>query len=198
MTGARPRRLPLYGLVSAYLVSECGTAMAAIAIPWLVLVTTGSAASTGVIGFAQMAPYVVAQATGGPLADRIGLRRTCVLGNVAAAVPMCAIPLLHAHGDLHLGALAALVAVAGAVRGLADAATTPLIPMTAAVGEVASERAAGIYSAANRSAMLIGMPLAGVLIAVTSAPTVVLIDGLTFAVAAAVIVAVLPRSMATV
>lgn len=190
----RGRRSPLYGLVGAYLVSETGTAMAAIAIPWLVLVTTGSAASTGIIGFAQMAPYVTLQAIGGPLADRVGLRRTCLLGNAAAAAAMCAIPILHTQGDLRLGVFAALVAVAGAVRGIADAATSPLVPRAAALGDIALERAAGLNSAANRTAMLIGMPLAGVLIAVTSAPTVVLIDALTFLTAAAMIAALVPAS----
>ena len=41
------RRLPLYGLVLAYGVSQLGTVMSGLAIPWLVLVTTGSAARAG-------------------------------------------------------------------------------------------------------------------------------------------------------
>jgi len=36
-----------------------------IAIPWFVLTTTGSAALTGVVAFAEMAPYLVAKALGG-------------------------------------------------------------------------------------------------------------------------------------
>ncbi|MDT4907357.1 MAG: hypothetical protein QOI69_598, partial [Pseudonocardiales bacterium] len=142
------RRTPLYGLVSAYLISQIGTAMSALAIPWLVLVSTGSAAKTGLVGFAEMAPYVLLQASGGPLADRVGLRRTCVIGNLAAAVAVGAIPALHALGALSLGALVGLVAVAGAVRGLADAATNPLVPGTARLGKFDLERAAGLYSAA--------------------------------------------------
>lgn len=193
---AHPRRAPMYGLVGGYLVSGLGTAMSAIAIPWLVLITTGSAASTGLIGFAQMAPYVSMQAAGGPLADHFGLRRTCLVGNTAAALAMGAIPVLHHGGGLSLGVLAALVAVAGAVRGIADAATTPLVPVTAALGDVAIERAAGLYSAANRIAMLVGMPLAGVLIAVTSAPTVVLLDALSFALGVAAIAIFVPVTAA--
>jgi MFS family permease len=82
------RRTPFYGLVSAYLVSEVGTAMSSVAIPWLVLVTTGSAAATGIVGFAQMAPYVTLQATAGPIVDRVGLRRTFLIGNGIAALIM--------------------------------------------------------------------------------------------------------------
>jgi MFS family permease len=190
------RRLPLYGLVSAYLISQIGTAMSALAIPWLVLITTGSAAKTGLVGFAEMAPYVLVQATGGPLADRVGLRRTCVIGNAVAALAVGAIPLLDAVDALSLGALVGLVAAAGAVRGLADAATSPLVPGTARLGAFALERAAGLYSAANRTGLLIGMPLAGLLIGATSAPTVVLVDAVSFAVAAAIIGGFVPAAAA--
>jgi MFS family permease len=189
------RRTPFYGLVSAYLVSEVGTAMSSVAIPWLVLVTTGSAAATGIVGFAQMAPYVTLQATAGPIVDRVGLRRTFLIGNGIAALIMCAIPALHAAGRLSLGTIAGLVAVAGAVRGVADCATAPLVPATADLGRFPYERATGIYSAANRTAMLLGVPLAGVLIAATGAASVVLIDGISFAAAAVILASLVPASV---
>lgn len=195
---AQPRggapRSPLYGLVGAYFVSGLGTAMSAVAIPWLVLIMTGSAAATGVVGFAQMAPYVALQATAGPLVDRIGLRRAFLLGNTLAALAMGAVPILHSTGELNLATLAALVAAAGAVRGIADAATTPLVPATAQAGRVPIERATGSYSAANRAALLVGMPLSGVLIAATGAASVVLIDALSFLAAVAILAVAVPAS----
>lgn len=190
-------RAPLYGLLAGYLVSGFGTAMSGIAVPWLVLTATGSPTATGVIGFAQMGPYVAAQAFGGPLADRIGLRRTCLLGNAAATLAMSAIAVLHSSGALSLGVLAALVAVAGVVRGLADTSTSPLLPAAAKLADMPNERAAGLYSAANRTAMLVGLPLAGVLIAATSPATVVLIDGMTFAAAFLLFAVLLPASLVT-
>jgi MFS family permease len=190
------RSRPFYGLVGAYLVSGIGTAMSQVAVPWLVLTTTGSAASTGVVGFALMTPYVVMQALAGPLVDRIGLRRTFLLGNAAAAAATCTIPLLHAVGGLSLGALSGLVTVIGAMRGIADCATTPLVPVTAEAGGVASERAVGLFSGAHRAAMLAGMPLAGVLIAVIGAAQVVLIDGISFAVAVVVVATAVPAATA--
>jgi MFS family permease len=188
-------RHSLYGLVAAYLVSETGTVMSAVAIPWLVLVTTGSAAATGLVGFAQMAPYVTLQAMAGPVVDRVGLRRTFLIGNSIAAVIMCAIPALHATGRLNLAALAGLVAVAGAVRGVADCATAPLVPMTADLGSVPYERATGIYSGANRIALLVGMPAAGALIAAIGASGVVLIDGVSFAAGVLILAIFVPASV---
>ena len=188
------RRLPLYGLVLAYGISQLGTVMSGLAIPWLVLVTTGSAARTGLVGFAEMGAYVITQAFSGPVVDRFGLRRSCVAGNAAAAVCVGAIPALYAMGALSIGSLIALVAVAGAVRGAADAATSPLVPRTASFGGIPNERAAGLNSVAQRTGMLAGLPLGGVLIAAAGSPAVVLVDAVTFAVAALLVAAAVPAA----
>ena len=196
MTAAARRKVPLYGLVFAYGISQLGTSMSGLAIPWLVLVTTGSAARTGLVGFAEMAPYVTAQAIAGPLVDRAGLRRSCITGNAAAAVLVGAIPGLYALGALSIGPLIALVAVAGAVRGAADAATSPLVPRTASFGEIPNERAAGLNTVAQRTGMLTGLPLAGVLIAAAGPGTAVLVDAVTFAAAALLVAAAIPPAAA--
>src|SRR5215813_9192658 len=96
------RRAPFVALLTGYAISGAGTAMSALAIPWFVLVTTGSAARTGLVGFAGMMPYVAAQALGGPLVDRVGLRRSFGWGNLAAAVAMGTIPVLNVLGGLTL------------------------------------------------------------------------------------------------
>jgi MFS family permease len=192
---ATVRKGPIRGLLGSYFISEIGTAMSAVAIPWLVLVTTGSAGRTGVVVFAEMTPYVLMQAMAGPLADRLGWRRASGSGNLAAAVAVGLIPLLHSFGALPFGALLALVAIAGATRGVADAATNPIVPGTARLAAMSPERAAGLYSGANRAALLVGMPLAGVLITATTPATVVLLDAVTFAVAGIGILAAIPSSL---
>lgn len=193
MTENRSRR-PLTGLLIAQLISVLGTSMSALAIPWLVLTSTGSATRTGLIAFAELAPYVAVQALGGPLVDRIGAQRISVLGNAAAAVAVCAIPALHAIGLLPLGALAGLVAVAGAVRGMADCAGQVLVPGTAGLGAVPLERAAGLNGSANQTGLLVGAAAAGVLVSVLGAPAVVLIDGITFAFAALLVAWLVPTA----
>jgi len=72
------RRTPLVGFLLADAISLCGTRVSMIAIPWLVLTTTGSAVQTGLVAFAEMAPYVVLKALAGPWTDRVGPRRICV------------------------------------------------------------------------------------------------------------------------
>lgn len=193
------RRGPLLALVSAYFVSGTGTALSAVAIPWLVLVTTGSAVATGVVGFAEMAPYVLLQAIAGPLVDRLGLRRTFLLGNLAAAVAVFLVFLLGELHALPFGVLLALVAFAGAVRGAADSATTPMIPPLARLAHWSDERAVGVYSGANRASLLIGLPLAGVLVALLGPAGTVVLDSVSFVVAAvltAIFVPAIPRMAA--
>lgn len=178
------RRAPFVALISASVVSVAGTSMSAVAVPWLVLTTTGSAAQTGVVVFAQLLPYVVAQLLAGPVVDRFGLRRSFVGGNAAAAVAIAVIPVCYALDILTLPVLIGLVVVVGVCRGVADCANGPLVPTTAEVGGIAMERAASLNSGANRLALLLGAPLAGVLVTLFGSPAVVAIDAGTFAVAA--------------
>lgn len=180
------RRTPFVALIGSYVISVAGTSMSAVAIPWFVLTTTGSPAKTGLVAFAEMAPYVAAQALAGPLVDRAGLRRSFVVGNAVAAVAVGAIPLMSAVHALTLPVLLALVAVTGAVRGCADTANSALVPATATMAGTALERAAGLNSGANRTALLLGAPLAGALVTIAGSPVVVAIDAATFAVAAAI------------
>ncbi len=106
--------------------------------PWLVRGTTGSATRTGLVVFAEMAPYVVMQATGGPWVERFGPRRASWLANLAAGMVLLVVPVLSVSGQLGYGALAAVVAAVvaavGALRGLADCGSAPLVPGTAALG----------------------------------------------------------------
>jgi MFS family permease len=180
------RRAPFAGLLTGYGVSVAGTAMSGIAIPWLVLTTTGSPTWTGIVGFATMAPYVVAQLLAGPVVDRVGLRRSFLAGNAVAAVLVGLIPLLSALDRLSMAALLVVVAVAGAVRGAADCANSALVPATATHGGIALERAAGLVSGANRTALLLGAPLAGALVSLVGPATVVAVDAASFAAAALV------------
>ncbi|OJX73259.1 MFS transporter [Leifsonia sp. 71-9] len=192
--GSRRSAFALHGLVAASFVSGLGTAMAAVAVPWLVLEETGSAVATGVVGFAQLAPYVLLQATAGPLVDRVGPRRIVLAGTAAAAIAIGAVPVVIALGQDELSVLAALVAVAGGARGLADAATAPLLPALADAAKAPIERATGAYAAANRGSLLVGMPLGGVAVALVGAAGVLVVDAIAFLVAALLVATLVPAA----
>src|SRR6218665_1944041 len=109
-------------LAVATVLSTSGTRFSAIAIPWLVLTTTGSPVLTGLTGFAEMLPYVLAKALGGPLIDRLGARRIASPSDLAWMAAIALIPLLHLAGLLSMATILPLVAVLGVTRGPADGA----------------------------------------------------------------------------
>ncbi|HKE51038.1 MAG TPA: MFS transporter [Actinomycetes bacterium] len=182
MTSAAPTRRGFAVLLAAEAVSRVGSRMSFLALPWFVWVTTHSPAQMGIAGFAEMLPYVVAQAFGGPLLDRIGAKRASVIGDVVAVAGVAAIPLLAGYDMLGFWALLVLVGVTGAARGASDNAKVVLLPSL--IGDLATERATGLHDGVARLATLIGAPLGGVLIGLFSAQAVLVIDAASFAFAA--------------
>jgi MFS family permease len=183
----RTRRIPLYGWLTAEAISLLGTRVSMIAIPWLVLTTTGSATQTGLVAFAEITPMVLLKAFGGPLVDRVGPRRMSITLDALSFVAVGLIPLLHHSGDLTFPLLLGLVAVAGALRGPGDAAKMALIPALVEKAGVPYERATGLSSAIERGASMIGAGIAGGLVATIGAANAVAVDALSFAACALVL-----------
>ena len=179
-----PRRIPLYGWLTAEAISLLGTRISMIAIPWLVLTTTGSPTKTGLVAFAEITPMVLFKACGGPLADRVGPRRMAITADTLSLVAVGLIPLLHHTGALTFPILLVLVAVAGALRGPGDAATTALIPALVERAAVPYERATGLASAIERGATMVGAAIAGGLVATLGAANAVAVDAASFGVCA--------------
>jgi MFS family permease len=180
------------GLLVAQAVSITGTRMSMVALPWFVLVTTGSVVKTGVVAFAEMLPYVVVSVAASPVTDRVGARRTSIVCDVGSAVAVGLVPLLHAAGVLGFGVLLGLVAVAGALRGPGDNAKHVLLPAVAEGAGMPLERAAALYDGVNRVAGLVGAPVAGALIGLVGATGVLVVDAVTFLVAVAVVAGTAP------
>lgn len=179
----------LTGLLIAGSLSLLGSRMTMVALPWLVLVTTGSPAKTGIVGAAELLPYVLACALGGPLIDRVGGRRISIIADTLSLVAVGAIPLLHDTGQLGFPALLILVAVAGLLRGFGDTAKRgAMFPQVVAASGVEMTRAASLVDGLSRAAGLIGGILAGPLIVwLGDAADVLLVDAVSFGVCAILI-----------
>jgi len=187
--------VPLYGWLAAELVSLCGTRLSMIAIPWLVLTTTESASLTGLVGFAEMAPYVLARAGSGPLIDRIGGRRVCMVSDTASMLTVALVPALHAVDALSLPLLLGLVVLLGVFRGPGDAAKHALVPDIVDAAQVPMERATGLASASERLASTAGAALAGLLVAAIGPANALVVDAASFGVAALLIGLTAPRAV---
>ncbi|MEU8813802.1 MFS transporter [Actinoplanes sp. NPDC048796] len=180
-------RRPLASLLVAEAVSLAGSHVSSVAVPWLVLTTTGSATRIGTVALAQTLPFVLAGMFGGPLVDRLGARRVAIVSDAASAAVVALVPLLHVLGLLSFGPLVAIVAAAGALGGATNTAKRALLPQAA--GDTPMARATALFDGIGRAAILVGLPLGGVLVAAIGPAAVLAIDAASFAAGAAVIAA---------
>jgi len=180
-------RAPFLALAVAETFSISGTRLSTIAIPWLVLSTTNSPVSTGLVAMMEMLPYVVAKALAGPLIDRAGPKRIAMACDAASVVAVGLVPLLHLLGLLTVPALLPIVFAIGALRGPADAAKQAMVPDIAELAAVPLERVTGVVGTIERLASTVGAAGAGALIAVTGPAQALVFNAITFAVAVLVV-----------
>jgi MFS family permease len=183
------RRTPLYGWLVADAVSLTGTRVSMIALPFLVLTTTGSATQTGLVALFETLPMVVLKVLGGPVIDRLGARRVSIGCDLASLVVVGTIPMLHVVGALTFPVLLGLVAVAGGLRGPGDSAKQALAPAIAEHARVPLERVTGLAGTVERTSSMLGAALAGGLVAVLGAADALVVDALSFGISAVALVA---------
>ncbi|MFF4834967.1 MFS transporter [Streptomyces sp. NPDC001315] len=186
---------PLGGVLAAMAVSLTGTRVSAVALPWFVLVTTGSATQTGLVAFCEMTPYVVVKAFTGPLVDRIGPRAVSWTTDLASATAAATVPLLHTLDLLTFPLLLALVALIGAARGPGDLAKEVMVPEAAERSGVPLERATGLTGVTERLASTIGPAAGGSLVTLLGPLTGLVVNAGCFALGSVIIGLALPRGM---
>jgi MFS family permease len=187
-------RRALHALFAADAISLSGNAVSQLAIPWYVLITTGSPALTGLAVFFNFLPVVLAGFFGGVVVDRIGFRRTSVIADVASAGAVAAIPVLEMTGGIQLWQLMALVFLGALLDAPGATARAALLPDLAEAASYPMERASGIRGSVQRGSQLVGGPLGGLLVATLGAPAALWINAASFLFSAGLIAFAVPRS----
>ncbi|HUG15412.1 MAG TPA: MFS transporter [Thermomicrobiales bacterium] len=177
-------RLSIPALIAAAAVSNAGNNLTAIAIPWFVLVTTGSAARTGLVAFAGLLPIAIAGIAGGALVDRIGAKRASVISDVASGVTVAMVPTLYLLDALQFWHLLALAFLGALLDVPGAAARQTMIPRLAHRVGMPLERINSAYQIAVFGAVVAGPLLAGVLIVSVGAANVLYVNTVTFALSA--------------
>lgn len=190
------RKIPLVALLSANTISLVGNQLTYIAIPWFVLQTTGSAAKTGIAAFFTALPALLAAFFGGPLVDRWGYKRTGVVADLASGLTVALVPLLYHTVGLAFWQLLALTFLGALLDTPGGTARDSLIPDLATLAGVRLERVNAIGQTLWRVAGLFGPPLAGLLIALLGPSNVLFLDAASFAISAALVARIVPRSSA--
>lgn len=157
--------------------------MTALALPWFVLTTTGSAKQMGFVVASEVAAYALFGIPSGIPLARLGARRTILICDLARAPLIFLIPLLHTLGKLHLWELLAVTFCVGIFTAPYGPAQRLLMAELCDNDPALVAQANALFQGAQRLTNVLGPTVAGVLIGFLGAPNVLLIDAGTFAAA---------------
>jgi MFS family permease len=164
------------------LVSVAGDWVLMIALPYYVYVTTGSTLATAGMTAAELAPAILLSSFTGVLADRWDRKRILVVANLLQALVVASLLLVGEGWLWVVYVVAALQSTAAAFSQPAEAALLPtLVPVEQLV------QANALNALNNRLARFVGVPLGAALLSWWGLDAVVVVDAVTFMVAAALI-----------
>lgn len=176
----------LLALITAKLLSTFGSWLTLLALPWFVLVATGSPVKMGLVLTAEFVGVVVVGLSGGTIVATLGARRTMLIGDAARAPLMASIPLVHAAGGLNLPILLAVSLGLGAFTTPYVSSQRLIVPQLLGPERGADQqlvgRANSLVDGATRIAALAGPAAGGVLIALLGSAQVLWIDAGTYVV----------------
>jgi MFS family permease len=170
----------LAALMTAELVSLTGSAMTFVALPWFVLVTTGSTAKMGWVLAAELIPVGVFGIPAGSLVARLGAKRTMNISDAARGPLIALIPILHWSGDLSFPLLLAITFATGCFLAPYYASARLILPEVIGEDEQLVAQGSAFVQMVTQLTQLGGPILGGLLISWIGAPKVLLIDACTY------------------
>ncbi|MFC4015429.1 MFS transporter [Nonomuraea purpurea] len=189
--------LAVFSYLASHLLSLLGNGIAAVALPLIVLQTTGSPLGTAALAAATAVPAVLVGLLSGVVIDRINRRTASVVSDVVSAVSVAALPLV----DLLWGLDLVWFIVLGILGSFGDVPGTTarevLAPTVARHAGLDLTRVVGLRQTLTSAALVIGPAAAGVLLAAFDATSVLWVTAATSAVAA-LLTRTLPRRLGEV
>lgn len=164
------RTSPFY--FASFVVSLLGNSVTTIALPLLVLFTTGSPLDAGIVAIAASVPSAIAGLLMGSLIDRINRRTASIIADILSALALLILPLVDLTVGLNLSwfILVAVLSSFGDVPGMT--AREAMLPAIAKAMGTEASRLIGLREALTGVTMLIGPAVAGVLVAALEPVTV--------------------------
>ncbi len=185
--GERPFRV----LLASTTVSGLGDGVARVALAFAVFEITDSASALGAVIAARQLANAVAVLAGGVWADRLPRERVLVGAALVQGGVQAGCAALLAGGDATVLILALLQAVYGAADGFVLPATVGVVPQTVR-RELLQQGNALLHLSTNATTIL-GPAAGGILLAAGSPALALAADAVSFAAAAALLLAMRPR-----
>jgi len=174
------RNRSILGLIAAELVSLTGSSMTFVALPWFVLVTTGSPAKLGWVMAAQLAPLAIFGIPAGSVIGRLGAKRTMLVSDAARGPLMLVLPVLVWTGRLTFPAILVVAFAIGFFTAPYFSSSRLVIPEAVGDDERGVAEVNAVLGGANTLTQIAGPALAGVLISATSPSVVLVVDAATY------------------
>lgn len=188
-------------LVLANAVSLSGNVIMTVAIPWLVLTRTGSAALTGIAVFAGVGGAAIGGLAAGRIVDALGPVRTSSAADLLSGLAVAPLPILLWLDALEIWHVVVLAVVGTLADSAGSTARQSLVPAAADSGGYLRERANALFTTAEHVGYLVGAPIAGLLIAAFDVDGALWVTVASFAFAAIVVARLVhlpgPRTVAT-
>ena len=160
-------------------ISQIGDRLAALALPWLVYTTTGSALGTGAVFALYTLPYVLFGAFAGVAVDRFDKRRLMIATDLIRAALVLAVPFVAERSLPAVFVISFAISTAGVFF---DPAKLAILPEIVPPGRLL--RANSLLSTGENLTEILGWALAGALLASVSTAAAFELDAITFAVSA--------------
>ncbi|NUL48277.1 MFS transporter [Cellulosimicrobium funkei] len=162
----------IFFYLTSYGTSHVGNSITAIALPLVVLFTTGSPLSAGIVAIAAALPAAFAGLLMGSLVDRINRRTAALLSDVISAVALLVLPVIDLTVGLSLGWFIAVAILNsfGDVPGITARET--MVPAVAGSAGMSPSRLIGLKESLSGVSILLGPAIAGILVSALEPVTV--------------------------
>ncbi|WP_080802341.1 MFS transporter [Arabiibacter massiliensis] len=192
-TNTRPARIAPRFLASSML-SLLGNSIAAVALPLVLLATTGDALAAGTLALICAVPQMVIGVVGGAALDRFNRRDISILSDLVSAASVALIPLVDLLWELNFGWFVALglLGSIGDIPGMT--ARDALLPAVVARDKADLQRFMGLTQSLDSLTAIVGPAVAAFLIG-TMGGVPSLWFTAAFSFAAAIVTCTVPRSV---
>ncbi|HEY2777634.1 MAG TPA: MFS transporter [Gaiellaceae bacterium] len=174
------RNSTLPALVTAEAVSSTGSAMTFVALPWFVLVTSGSPTKMSIVLAAEILPMALFGIPSGSVVGRLGARTSMLISDLVRAPLVAVVPILHWTGQLTFPLLVGIVFVLGIFMAPYAASQRSILPEVLGDDEKTIAKASGLFGGAQHLPIVIGPSIAGALIGLIGTAPLLVVDGATF------------------
>jgi MFS family permease len=170
-------------LAGARTVSVLGNGFARVALAFAVLALPGAGAGRlSLVLACQALPQLVLILAGGVIADRMSRARLMALADVLGAAAYGGLAVLVLSGHAPLAAMCLLAVAAGTATALFAPAMDGIVPLLVPAGRL--QQANGLLRVATNSALLLGLALSGVTVALVGAGWALALNAASFALSA--------------